>query len=100
MVHNTHDLGCGRIVERFPEIVARLEALLERFMTALDCVDTAFISDGTLDQLPVPSRVGRTRVGGIDINRHGRELRWLASWRWPAHPRASRWPTLRAKCKQ
>jgi len=43
--------------------------MLERFMTALDCVDTAFISDGTLDQLPLPSRVGKTRVGGIDINR-------------------------------
>jgi hypothetical protein len=69
VVHNTHDLGCGRIIERFPDIVARLAAMLERFMTALDCVDTAFISDGTLDQLPVPSRVGKTRVGGIDINR-------------------------------
>jgi hypothetical protein len=38
-------------------------------MTALDCVDSAFISNGTLDQLPLPSRVGKTRVGGIDINR-------------------------------
>jgi hypothetical protein len=69
VVHNTRDLGCGRMVERFPDIVARLEAMLERFMTTLDCVDTAFISDGTLDQLPLPSKVGNTRVGGVDINR-------------------------------
>src|SRR5262249_4671658 len=28
-----------------------------------------FISDGTLDQLPLPSKVGNTRVGGVDMNR-------------------------------
>jgi DNA-binding transcriptional ArsR family regulator len=69
VVHNTRDLGCGRMIERFPEIVARLEGMLERFMTALDCVDTAFISDQTLDQLPLPAQVGKTRVGGVDINK-------------------------------
>jgi hypothetical protein len=69
VVHNTRDLGCGRMIERFPDIVARLTAMLERFMTTLDCVDAAFISDQTLDQLPLPAQVGRTRVGGVDINR-------------------------------
>jgi hypothetical protein len=69
VVHNTRDLGCGRMIERFPDIVARLTAMLERFMTTLDCVDTAFISDQTLDQLPLPAQVGKTRVGGVDMNR-------------------------------
>jgi DNA-binding transcriptional ArsR family regulator len=68
VVHNTRDLSCGRLVERFPEIVARLEAMLERFLTTLDCVHVAFISDKLLDQLPLPSQVGKTRVGGVDIN--------------------------------
>src|SRR4030081_2560475 len=35
VVHNTRDLGCGRMVERFSEIVARLTAMLERFLTTL-----------------------------------------------------------------
>lgn len=69
VVHNTRDLDCGRMIERFPGIVARLTAMLERFMTTLDCVDAAFISDQTLDQLPLPANVGKTRVGGVDINR-------------------------------
>jgi len=34
----------------------------------LDCVDITFISDQTLDQLPLPSRVGQTRIGGVDLN--------------------------------
>ena len=68
VVHNTYDLGCGRVLPRFPLIVARLVSILERFLTTLDCVDAAFISDDTFDQLPLPSRVGRVRVGGIDLN--------------------------------
>jgi hypothetical protein len=67
-VHNTRDLGCGRVLQRFPEIVTRLRAMLERFLTTLDCVDVAFISDDVLDTLPRPSWLGKTRVGGIDLN--------------------------------
>jgi len=67
-VHNTRELGCGRVVARFPEIILRLRSMLERFLTVLDCVDTTFISDQTLDQLPLPSRVGQTRIGGVDLN--------------------------------
>jgi hypothetical protein len=69
VAHNTQELDCGRVVARFPEIVARLRGMLERFLTALDCVDAAFVADRTLDDLPLPSRVGRTRVGGVDTNR-------------------------------
>src|SRR5439155_6130087 len=69
VVHNTRDLGCGRVVARFPTIVARLRGMLERFLTTLHCVDAAFIADTTLDDLPHPSRVGNTRIGGVDLNR-------------------------------
>ena len=68
VVHNTQGLGCGRVLPRFPLIIARLISILERFLTTLDCVDSAFISDDTLDQLPLPSRVGKVRVGGVDLN--------------------------------
>ncbi len=36
----------------------------------LDCVDVAFLPDGILVQVPVPSRMGATRLGGIDTNKH------------------------------
>jgi hypothetical protein len=68
VAHNTQELRCGRVVARFPTIIARLRGMLERFMTTLDCVDAAFISDETIDQLPLPSRLGKTRVGGVDLN--------------------------------
>jgi hypothetical protein len=69
IVHNTRALNCGRILERFPEIVTRLHAILDRFLTTLDCVDTAFIADDTLEQLPQSGHLGATRIGGVDLNK-------------------------------
>jgi hypothetical protein len=59
----------GRLLERFPAIVARLGEITDRFATVLDCVDTAFVPEpGFLDHLPEPTVLGRTRTGGIDVN--------------------------------
>jgi hypothetical protein len=69
VVHNTKELGCGRAIDKFPTIVAKLAAMVDRFCTMLDCVDVAFVPDGTLDQLPLPSQIGATKVGGVDINK-------------------------------
>jgi len=66
--HNTKDLKVGRALDKFPQIVARLAGIADRFCTAVDCVDTSFLTDGTLDQLPQPSRIGAVRVGGVDLN--------------------------------
>jgi len=69
VVHNTRQLHLGRVLERFPEIVARLHAMLDRFTSLLDCVDVAFLPGELLDELPRSSRLGATRVGGIDLNK-------------------------------
>jgi hypothetical protein len=76
MVHNTQQLACGRSLRKFPPIVSKLKAILERFQQALSCVDQCFIADQTLEQLPTPTRVGRSRVGGIDFNKP--RMRWVA----------------------
>jgi hypothetical protein len=69
IVHNTAELRCGRMIEKFPEIVTRLAGIAERFATALDCVDTGYLADGVLDQLPTGTRLGATHVGGVDLNK-------------------------------
>jgi hypothetical protein len=68
-VHNTRELRCRRGIDNFPEIITRLAGITDRFATTLDCADIAFIADTTLDDLPLPSRLGATRTGGIDLNR-------------------------------
>ena len=42
--------------------------MVDRFTSMLDCVDLGFLPDGILDQLPAPSHVAATRIGGIDMN--------------------------------
>jgi len=69
IAHNTRQLRCGRSLERFPEIVTRLHDMCERFCTTLDCVDVSFIPGDTLDQLPLASQLGNSRVAGIDLNK-------------------------------
>jgi hypothetical protein len=68
-VHNTRELRCRRGLDHFGEIITRLAAMAGRFATALDCADISFLPDGILDQLPLPSRLGATRTGGIDLNK-------------------------------
>jgi hypothetical protein len=69
ITHNTKQLRCGRVLDRFPEIINKLAGMVDRFCTTLDCVDAGFLPEDTLDQLPLPSRIGATRIGGIDLNK-------------------------------
>src|SRR5215831_7890555 len=69
VAHNTRELNCGRALDKFPELVSRLKAVLERFVDALSCIDQCFIADDMLEELPAASQVGKTTVGGIDLNK-------------------------------
>ena len=68
-VHNARELRCRRGIDNFPQIITALAGIADRFATALDCADVGFITDGFLDQLPLPSAIGATRAGGIDLNK-------------------------------
>ena len=41
-MHNTKALRTGRILEKFPEITARLARMVDRFTSILDCMDTSY----------------------------------------------------------
>ncbi len=69
ITHNTRDLKCGRVLERWGDVTTRLADMADRFCTGLDCVDVGFLPDGILDELPAASQLGVTRVGGIDLNK-------------------------------
>ena len=69
IVHNTKAYRWGRSLPCFGDIVVRLRDILERFLNALGCLDTCFVADETLEDLPLPAKVGQTKVGGIDFNK-------------------------------
>ena len=69
IVHNTREYRWGRSLPCFGEIVVRLRNILERFLNAVGCLDACFVADETLENLPLPTKVGQTKVGGIDFNK-------------------------------
>ncbi len=68
VAHDARELRCGRVLENFARIVAALKSILQRFMDALSCIDQCFIADDLLERLPAAAQVGKTKVGGIDLN--------------------------------
>jgi hypothetical protein len=99
-VHNTRELGCGRMLEKFPEIISRLAGMAERFCTTLDCVDAGFIADQTLEELPRPSLLGRTKLGGVDLNKPQMRAALAAVLALAAAPRGFTVADLTAKVQQ
>lgn len=69
IVHNTKEYRWGRSLPCFSEIVLRLRCILTRFLDAVGCIDACFVSDDTMENLPQPTQVGQTKVGGIDLNK-------------------------------
>lgn len=69
IVHNTKALALSRSLANFPTIVARLKAILYRFLDHLQSIDACFIADETLDTLAEASYLGQTRMAGIDLNK-------------------------------
>ena len=69
IVHNTKAYRWGRSLPCFGEIITRLRDILERFVNAVGCLDACFVTDETLEHLPLPTQVGQTKVGGIDFNK-------------------------------
>lgn len=68
IVHHAATLGLGRVLPRFPALVARLQGMVARWLDTMQYLDHAFVADDTLEQLPAPAQLGHTRVGGIDVN--------------------------------
>jgi hypothetical protein len=69
IVHNTRKYRWGRSLPCLGEIVTLLHGILDRFLNALGCLGACFVADDTLENLPLATQVGRTKVGGIDLNK-------------------------------
>lgn len=100
IVHNTRALGCGRMIEKFPDVVTRLAGMVDRFTTMLDCVDVGFLPDGMLDELPTPSTIGATRVGGVDVNKPRIRAALAAVLALAVAPRVSPSPRSPPRCRR
>ena len=68
IVHNTKALHGQRQLAAFPAWVSHLRQLLQRFLDQLSWLDACFVSDETLDCLPLPGHLDGHSTAGIDPN--------------------------------
>jgi hypothetical protein len=66
-VHNAKELRCGRMLECWPEIIGRMQGVMDRFMNTIRAADHAFIGGEAFDSLPRPVPVKGKRVSGINM---------------------------------
>src|SRR3990172_3454753 len=69
IVHNARALACGTSLPKFALILLKLKEVLNRFLNVLRYLDVTCIAETQWDELPTASQVGRTRVGGVDLNK-------------------------------
>ena len=68
IVHNTKEYRWGRSLPCFPEIMLAFGTFWNDSSMRWVAWMRASSADETLEQLPQPAEVGRTKVGGIDLN--------------------------------
>ena len=68
IAHNTKALKCGRRLDCFPSIAAELGSYVQHFMETIKGIDLGFYDHRLLDELPLPSLLGKARIGGINLN--------------------------------
>lgn len=69
VVHNAKELKCKRSVGNFPEIIRKLNIIMNSFMDNLHYSHVSLLNDGSFERISGPSQKGKNRLAGIDINK-------------------------------
>lgn len=69
MVEQIKRLRCGRMIDRFGDMIQQLANLLQTFLNHLQCVDMPWVRRDQFDGLAKPGSVGEMRTAGLDIGK-------------------------------
>jgi hypothetical protein len=69
IVHNAKREFKRYAVGSFHEITKSLRHMVQRFLEVIESVESSWVTDETLESLVEPSRLGASRVAGLDLNR-------------------------------
>ena len=69
VVHNAKELRCGKMLDRLPTLLARMQDMLLRFLDTVQAAHISFLDAGTLEGLTEPTTRGSRRLAGIDLNK-------------------------------
>jgi hypothetical protein len=69
IAHNTKDLKCGSVLEKLPNMLAKLQIMVSGFLNVVCASNMSFLDGGTLDAISEPTLRGNKRLAGIDMQK-------------------------------
>ena len=69
IVQHAGELHCGKLLENWPKLLARMEGMLTRFLETVQVAHVCFLDEGAFDQWAEPTRLGSRRLAGLDFNK-------------------------------
>lgn len=74
VVHNAKELRCGKVLDRLPVLLERMNTMLVRFLATVHAAHLSFLDQGAFEHWSEPTIRGERRLAGIDLdkarNRH------------------------------
>jgi hypothetical protein len=67
IAHNTKALRCGKVLEKLPIMLNKLQDMAIGFLNVVQAAHRSFLPDDALDSLIQPSRRGNRRLAGVDL---------------------------------
>jgi hypothetical protein len=69
VVHNAKELRSGRMLERLPTLLQRMQDMLVRFLGTIQAAHVSFLDVASFESLTEPTTRGTRRLAGIDLNK-------------------------------
>ncbi len=67
VAHNTKGLRCGKVIEKLPIMLKKLQEMAIGFLNVVQAAHRSFLPDDALDSLIKPSQRGNRRLAGVDL---------------------------------
>jgi hypothetical protein len=67
VAHNTKGLRCGKVIEKLPIMLKKLQEMTIGFLNVVQAAHRSFLPDDALDSLIKPSQRGNRRLAGVDL---------------------------------
>jgi hypothetical protein len=67
IAHNTKALRCGKVLEKLPIMLNKLQDMAIGFLNVVQAAHRSFLPDDALDSLIKPSQRGNRRLAGVDL---------------------------------
>jgi len=67
IAHNTKGLRCGKVIEKLPIMLKKLQEMTIGFLNVVQAAHHSFLPDDALDSLIKPTQRGNRRLAGVDL---------------------------------